>query len=210
MDAPQQEQKENEDPTSDQQSWEEVRLLRSSHEEELRSAKEKQAEAEAKQTEADSSLKKFWARIWDNKSVKYLRDFGPIPDFENIKPKYLELSHQLEVICSELARSDVIPAIDNLSTCPRYWEIASPGVEPWMREFLVGNKAYRMRRWILQRVFLPYILGSVSKPMLLGLDREAEILLTRLQENMQSRMCQCKISFPFSFFGQFTYRVRVP
>lgn len=199
-----------EEPWSEEPSWEdkykalktEVCQLLESQEEDVKLARAKQLEAEAKQKEAELRLSKYERSIVDYKTAQYFRAFGPDPTSGNIGSNYLHLHYALHSISRELTKVVDLSTFEKLFTSPRYWEIANPGIEPWMWKLLEEGNPYWQRGNIIYRVLLTYVLRSVCKPMLVGLDREAETLLKRLEDNMQSRMCQYKaisLSLPPTF-----------
>lgn len=124
--------------------------------------------------------------------------YGIFP--KQLNQRYKDIYHEIFAVCGNLADKVTKTTAADASRDAEYWDIASSGREPFVKKLLeVGT--HQVKRDILVRMVLNYILGQVFGPMLVGLDRESESLLQGLQKNLESRMSEIFSSFPLLQFA---------
>lgn len=119
----------------------------------------------------------------------FRRDFGHLIYPREVNREYRSIYTKVMKLCAALSNRVTPSTTERLSQDPEFWVIASLGKEPWVQKLLQTGTS-RVNGFILERMVLSYILRQVFKPMLVGLDKEAESLLLGLDKNLQSRMSE--------------------
>ncbi|KAK2753217.1 hypothetical protein FQN54_007908 [Arachnomyces sp. PD_36] len=182
----------DEERCSDYRVWkaEYLKLKETHRRQEEETAKELKSLKEKLETTESAYDRLEWDGFLEEKR-RYPQRFGKPLEAKKVRNGYQDINTNIDLICGELQHHVVPSTLLNASEDPELWLIAREGGEPWLQGLLAEfeHEEYsRIPNWIMQRLIMRYILRYIFEPMLVGLDRDLELLLVKVKDNMESRM----------------------
>jgi hypothetical protein len=132
-----------------------------------------------------------WIKFHKRRTT-YHRDFGYMVNGSHIQRELDRVSTAIVHLCSSLNKHDIPSVLLRASKDPEYWLIASETRSPWLQKLLSEHNhemgSVPISYWITRRLITRYVVRYIFDPMLVGLDKEIESLLLRVQASMELRM----------------------